>query len=304
MAKMYPVQRKMNLLLQTASAPIGIIRADRCLSAVNHRLYRQSRMYHCKVDIDPNAQQGTVVDVWALANTWYTQKSYQRAYETFLENSKEERDQMKGAVARWNDFRVDHGLVANDFLPSGNTDPAGSPTAFGIVNAEYLVSEVHDTAGTARTLRWTGTGANTYNVIDEYDKMANTDNAPTTAPGQAAYSELQDEVDAGQASHLGNDGNTPPYNRVNLENYVWVKVGTLTVSLNGTDKLSTGYFEAPCGLIVVTKGTPFTTDQTILNLEVKSGDYKGVGAPTYLDDARIYASSKKSSGASHNKRLR
>lgn len=301
---MYPVQRKMNLMLQTAAAPIGIVRVDRCLSTVNHRLYRQSRMYHCKVDLDANAQQGTVVDVWALANTWYTQKAYQRAYETFLENSKEERDQLKGNVARWNDFRVDHGLVANDFLPAGNNDPAGASTSFGISNAEYAMSEVHNSGGTAQTLRWTGTGANTFNIIDEYDLMGGVSTTPSTANPSVAYDGLTDEQDDGQMEHLSDDGNVPPYNRIGLENYVWVKVGTLVASLNGTDKLSTGFFEAPCGLVVLTKGTPFTTDSTIVNLEVKSGDYKGVGAPTYLDEARIFASSKKSSGASHNKRIR
>ena len=304
MAKMYPVQRKMNLLLQTASAPIGIVRIDRCLSTVNHRLYRQSRMYHAKIDLDANAQQGTVVNVWALANTWYTQKAYQRAYETFLENSKEERDQLKGNVARWNDFRVDHGLVANDFLPAGNNDPAGAPTAFGISSAEYGMSEVHDSGGVAKTMRWTGSGANTFNIIDEYDLMGGASTSPSTANPSVAYDGLTDEVDDGQQEHLSDDGNVPPYNRIGLENYVWIKVATLTVALNGTDKLSTGFFEAPCGLVAITKGTPFTTDQTVINLEVKAGDYKGVGAPTYLDDARIYASSKKSSGASHNKRIR
>ena len=304
MAKMYPVQRKMNLLLQTAPAAIGIVRVDRCLSAVNHRLYRQSRMYHAKIDLDANAAQGTVVNVWALANTWYTQKAYQRAYETFLENSKEERDQLKGTVARWNDFRVDHGLTANDFMPAGNSDPAGSPSAFAAGSAEYLMTQMHDAAGTAKTLRWVGSGANTFNIIDEYDQMGNTNTSPSTQITTTAYDGLSDEVDDGQQAHLTGDGNLPPYNSTGLENFVWVKVATLTASLNNTDKLSTGFFEAPCGLIAITKTSPFTTDQTIVNLEVKSGDYKGVGAPTYLDEARIFASSKKSSGASHNKRIR
>jgi hypothetical protein len=279
----YPVQTKMNLLLQTAPGTLGIVRADRCLSAVNHRLYRQSRMYHCKIDLDANAQQGTVVDVWALADTWYTQKAYQRAYEQFLENSKEEAAQLKGNVARWNDFRVDHGLTANDFLPAGNSDPTGAPTAFGIASAEYVMTEMHDSAGLAKTLRWTGTGANTFNIIDEYDLMGGGSTSPSTANPSVAYDGLTDEVDDGQQEHLSDDGNVPPYNRIGLENYVWIKVATLVVSLNDTDKLSTGYFKAPAGLIAVTKGTPFTTDQTILNLEVKSGDYKGVAAPSYLE---------------------
>lgn len=281
----YPVVTKMPLMMQTSSQPTGVIRVDRCLSAVNHRLYRQSRMYHAKVDLDANAQQGTVVTVWALADTWWVKKAYGLAFEMFEENSKEERAQLKGRVARWNDFRVDHGLAGtfNDFLPAGAENPSGAPTSFGIANSEYEMSEVTNAAGTAFTFRMVGSGGNTWNVIDQYDLTGNTDQLPTSVSGTVAYDGLTDELDSPQISHLSDDGNVPPYNRTNMENYVWVKVGTLVASLNDTDKLSTGYFKAPAGLIAITKGTPFTTDETVINLEVKAGDYKGVAAPSYLE---------------------
>jgi hypothetical protein len=279
----YPIQTKMPMQT-SAGGPNAIIRVDRALSAVNHRLYRQSRMYHAKVDLDANAQQGTVVTVWALADTWWTQKAYQLAYETFLENSKEESAQLKETQARWNDFRVDHGLSGFvEMLPSGSTSPTGTPTQFGTTNAEYLMSEVHDAGGTAATFRWTGTGANTWNIVDQYDNTGNTDQSPTSAAGTVAYDGLTDELDSGQTSHLTDDGNQPPYNRTNLENHVWIKVGTLVASLNNTDKLSTGYFKAPCGLIALTKSSPFVETGTVVNLEVKSGDYKGVAAQSYLE---------------------
>lgn len=301
--KSYPVQLKMPMQT-SAGGPNAIIRVDRALSAVNHRLYRQSRMYHAKVDLDCNAADGTVVTVWALADTWWTQKAYQLAYETFLENSKEETAQLKETRARWNDFRVDHGLSGFvEMLPSGSDSPTATPEQFGD-SGEYLMSQVHDAGGITQTFRWTGGGANTFNIIDQYDFTSNTDQVPTTVLGTVAYDGLSDEMDSGQTAHLTSDGNAPPYNRTSLENHVWIKVATLCASLNDTDKLSTGYFKAPCGLIAITKNTPFVETGTVLNLEVKSGDYKGVGAPTYLDDGRIYASSKKSSGASHNKRIR
>lgn len=302
--KSYPVQLK-TPVMATAPGTTQIIRADRVLSAINHRLYRQSRLYNCKVDIDANAQDSTVVTVWALADTWYTQKAYQLAYETFLENSKEENSQLKTTKARWNDFRVDHGLSGfTDMLPAGATTPGGGLAFYGVSNAEYEISQVHDVSGTSNTFRWTGSGAGTWNVIDEYDRTGNTDQLPTTVTGTVAYDGLTDEHDSGQMDHLSDDGNVPPYNRTGLENYVWIKVATLVVSHNDTDKLSTGYFKAPCGLIAITSSTPLVDNQTVLNLEVKAGDYKGVGAPTYLDEGRIYASSKTSSGASHNKRIR
>jgi hypothetical protein len=306
--KMYPVQRQFPLILDGSPDTNATIRIDRCLSAINHRLYRQSRVYHAKVDLDANAPAGTVVTVWAIADTWMSAKAYQMAYETFLENSKEERAQLKNSGARWNDFRVDTGLgtaFQKDLLPSGNESPAGPTDVYGTgANQEYQMSEVHDAAGTQKTFAWTGSLANTFNIISEYDATGNTSTHPSTVLGSVAYDGLTDELDDGQTSHLSNDGNLPPYNRTNIEGSVWVKVATLHVAAGGTQKLSTGFFKAPSGLVAVTSTTPFAQDSTILNLEVKSGDYKGVGAPTYLDEGRIYASSKTSSGASHNKRIR
>jgi len=77
---------------------------------------------------------------------------------------------------------------------------------------------------------------------------------------------------------LQNNGNNPPYNLVNLPS-VWMKVATLTVGPGGNQKLSTGFFDAPCGLtcITVTGQTVFTL-RNALHLTVQSGDYKGVRA--------------------------
>ena len=143
-----------------------LIRTDKLLSNVNHRLYRQSRVYQCKVDIDADLGDGGFVNVYALADTWYNMKAYQLAKKMFDENSAEERSQLGAAAARWNDFRVDHGdTIAQELEAIQFIGALGTRFTAG----EYLMSEVADAAGTTSTFRWVGSGANAFNIIDEYD---------------------------------------------------------------------------------------------------------------------------------------
>lgn len=259
-----------------------LIRTDRLLSNVNHRLYRQSRVYNAKVEIDSDLADGSVVRVYALADTWYNQKAYQFAKKTFDENSKEEIAQLGKDVARWQDFRVDHGdtidAEMNAIQYVGNLG-----TRFTV--DEYFMSEVSDVSGTTSTFRWVGSGANTFNIIDEYDQTGNTDATPSTASTTVAYDGLTDELDDNQQDHLSNDGNGAPYHMNSLENQAWVLVGLLYVDASGTSKLSTGYFNAPCGLIRLSLQGGLEVNQLSekIHLETKAGDYKGIHAPSYLE---------------------
>jgi hypothetical protein len=282
--KHYPVQRKMTLGVALPSTPDTnlLIRTDKLLSNVNHRLYRQSRVYNVKVDIDADLADGDFVKVYALADTWYNMKAYQFAKKTFDENSAQELEQLGADKARWNDFRVDHGdtiqqeLEAIQFIGSTGTRFTGG---------EYVMSEVTDSAGTTQTFRWVGSAANTFNIIDEYDRTGDTAQSPTFAQASVAYDGLEDEMDDSQMDHLSGDGNLPPYDGRVLENQAWVLVATLFIRATGTNKLSTGYFNAPCGLIRIDTGGALNA-QTItenISMEVKAGDYKGVHAPSYLE---------------------
>lgn len=253
------------------------------MSNVNHRLYRQSRVYHCKLEIDADTADGGYVEVYAIADTWYNQKAYQFAHKTFMNNSKEEMaTSAGGARARWNDFRVDHGDTIDQELQAIQyVGAVGSRFTAG----EYELSEVTDAAGTASTFRWVGSGANTYNIIDEYDSTGNTNSQPTTPNTSIAYGALEDELDTNQMDHISNDGNLPPYDADALENQAWVYIGRLYVDATGTSKLNTGFFKAPSGLIRLGLGGGLNA-QTItekIHLEVKSGDYKGCAAPSYLE---------------------
>lgn len=288
MAKHYPVQRHIRLAEganpQSNNATM-LVRVDRELSRVNHRLYRQSRVPSCKISLDANVAAGQGIDVYVLRDTWMNQKAYQMAKKVFDENSKQENAMIaKGTKARWNDFRVNIGIASFAELDAVNEDGQSAPTKlFGV--GEYELSEVSDAAGTAQTFRWIGTGANTFNIIDQYDISGNTNAVPTNALANVPYDGLEDEFDDTQILHLTSDGDVPPYDRTTIDNHVLVRVARLVNDGTGTSKLSTGFFNAPCGFIIlegVGGGTSVTLDSAI-TLEVQAGDYKGVKAPSYLE---------------------
>lgn len=282
--KHYPVVRESEIQIDGSPDTHAVIRIDRALSARNHRLYRQSRYYTAKVDLDANAAQGTTVDVYVLGDSWMLQKAYQLAKRTFDENSAEEIAQLGSSKARWNDFRVDHGLgnafqkdlvfFGHDFIASGNL--------FG--DGEYRMSQVANALDQVNTFRFTGVGTGTWNIIDQYDLTGNTNAGPESPLTTIAYDGLTDEMDDTQMDHLSDDGNLPPYNRTGIANEVWTKVGTISIPTNGQQRLSTGYFCAPAGLVAIISNTTMDpAGSPFLNLEVKAGDYKGVHAPSMLE---------------------
>lgn len=296
--KYFPVQTKIPLVYaNTADSNNMIVRGDRHLSQVNHRLMRQSRVYNLKVDIDPDLEAGRTIEVWALAPTWMAMKAYQFAYSQWKESNKEELAQIGNAKARWQDFRVYDGI--NDSADNYST-VFGFRDGFGvgvnesdISSGEYTLSEVHDVSGNTFTLRWIGSASGHFNIIDEYDRTADTDASPTSAlTGGVAYDGLSDELDAAALEELSNGGNAPPYARTTLENQVWVKVATLQAApaaAHGATKLSSGYFDAPCGLVVLRSST-FWPKQAVadalgseVSITFKGGDYKGVHAPSMLE---------------------
>ena len=262
---------------------------DRDLSRINHRLYRQSRNYVMKVDIDSNLPAGSVIDVYALQDTWMAQKAYKLAYEIFLETSKEEMEIMT-TQGRWYDFRVANGLTfdptSSESYPTLYDLPDASSLAVYSGTIDYNYTEVADATGTANTFRWSGTGTNTFNIIDEYDRTGNTDSTPSNPSNEVAYDGLTDEVDDSQVSHLASDGDIPPYNRNVIENSVWVHVGQLHVDPSGARaRLSTGYFTAPCGIYVLAMsgGLTGTSANGKITVTAKGGDYKGVHATSMLE---------------------
>lgn len=282
------VQRIIQFLPQSSQNNC-VVQVDRLLSQVNHQLFRQSRLYEAKIDLEVGVDNGIKVDVFALVNTWWLRKAYKMAYDKFMENSAEERAAANGKLARWHDFRVYNGLPGTGPTAFAATDAAAwnDPTALmGKFDAdqEYHYTELHDAAGVQYNLSFSGAPpGNYYNIIDEYDNAASTDDSPSQVQGQVPYDGLEDTIDDDAMAHITGDGNSPPYNKTNLENHVWVKIATLTTNSTGQQKLSTGYFTAPAGLIAIKSSVPLSTTEDALTLCVKPGNYKGVSAPSMLE---------------------
>ena len=60
---------------------------------------------------------------------------------------------------------------------------------------------------------------------------------------------------------------------------------------SGAQKLSTGFFDAPLGLIILVPTAIGDTDD-MFELEVQSGDYKGVHGAEYIDVTKKFSHSR------------
>jgi hypothetical protein len=278
----YPVVRS----YPVTSGPVANTLVDHAqiMSQINRRLVRFGRYHEVKVDLRPD-YVGTV-EVFALRNDWAVQKAYQMAYQSYLKATADERAAMSDKqVARWEDFRVEHGLT----LPINSTPTAVfhqiSGAAVTVGGGEHAYSTVTDSANVNRTFTWGTPSATQYGILQEYDKYADTDSSPSnlTVGTVVPYSDLEDDIDGAQAERLERDGDAPPYepNGVNASG-PWVRIGVLGAGAAGQQRLSTGYFTAPCGLILL-KGYSETSEAYSISIEAKAGDYKGVHAPSMLE---------------------
>lgn len=282
--KHYPVVRKLQLSEASprSGGAVRIIDVGRCLSQSNRRLYRYGRYYESKIDLEPNSN--TSFDVFALRDDWAVQKGFQMAYNMYLKNSAEEMDALgSNRMARWEDFRVFHGDAGGAFV--GPVLFEGGAAIELVGQGEFQDTQVTIADGTEKRFSWASTGsASQYSVLEEYDKVGNAQPTPSSlVGGEVAYADIDTEMDAGQAGNLETKGNLPPYteNGVNA-NGPLVKIATLDASNPNAQKLSTGFFTAPCGLIVIRESTPSNLQQKY-SLTVKAGDYKGVHAPSMLE---------------------
>ena len=303
-------QRRFEIDTTGGSGDAQLIQVDACLSKLNHRLYRQGRMYRAKVTLRPSEMPSPLNDpfpqpaandgigVWALMDTWYVHamwKQAKRAYDRAL--SDEKKALAKQNLARWRDFRVDSG----QFPLLGTAGPEGlSPkayqgtnlvTAFNAGEFEYSTVENLDT-GANMTFSF-GSGSSTvFSMPDELTLTRNESASPETVITEMPYNELVAEGEDADYVELQANGSEPPYNADTFPRYLWVKVGTLGSFIvendGGTSTLmnsffsgSTGYFDAPCGMILIenhlTDGDNEVT--TTLEVEVQSGTYLGVHAP-------------------------
>lgn len=251
---------------------------DKELSHMNARLYRQHGCYKVKINLLDLGTTVQNVEVFALANTWYVNNAIREAKKVHDLGMSEEI--AHGGTSRWYDFRI-QGLASPEFIraaPSGS--PVGPPTALGApLNGEYNYSVMEDALGVSKT--WsvaTASGATVWNIFQEYDAMKNTSNDPGV-PAAGGYTDATDALDNTNLNLLQERANAPPYDRDTLNPNVFVNVGHLFRDLNGNQRLSTGFFDAPLGLVFLKYGAEGLNP--ILELECATGNYKGVSMEAY-----------------------
>lgn len=265
-----------------AAATNTLVDAGRALSVANRRLMRFGRYYECKLDLRPD-WAGPNVEIYVLRNDWAIQKAFQLAYRMYSENTADERGITH--VARWEDFRVHHGLVlvggVETAVPVQHTETGG---AYLLNAGEFTLSNVVDTAQTEKAFTWGASSASYYGLLEEYDHAANMQESPQNPLiAEVPYENIKNEIDKQTAINLQNDGNLPPYDADGVNQLSpWVRVGVLGSNTNGVQRLSTGYFTAPCGLILI-KGFTGAGETYPITFEAKAGDYKGVHAPSMLE---------------------
>ena len=280
----YPVVREGRLQFTgPVTTPQIEINIEQYMSKVNRRLYRQSRCYSMKIDIDATATQ--TYNVYALSDSWMNERALKMAYAMYLENSEDERDRLKGnAIARWEDFRVISGTDYQKCNPLQYNWTAGPPTPVELSSGEFVNSIVVDAAGATRGFTWGAATASRYSILEEYDKAGNAQDSPSSSTGDVPYDDLMADDNATMATALQTFGNQPPYDADGVSaDRTWVNIATL--SAGAAQRLSTGFFKAPCGIVLITAGAAGTEAVATAPLRwiVKAGDYKGVHAPSLLE---------------------
>jgi len=282
--KRYAVQR--HIEFGGLSNDTNVIDVPKFLSEVNHRLYRQSRVYKVKVNqVDP-ALESRQAQVYVLRDTWFLQKAYQMAKKTFDENTKQERASMsKGNMARWNDFRINltpaAGTSYNFLSPIVRNN--GTLSLQTLAQGEFVDSLVTREDSTDMSFGLFGLANSRWGILDEYDRTSDVDGSPAnlvSGSNISAYSGLDDDNDDSSRAHLQDAGNNPPYDKENLGVATMFRhVGTLGGGGSGSVKMSTGFFDAPLGcVLVVSDGASGKYE-----IEIASGDYKGIHADNYLE---------------------
>jgi hypothetical protein len=275
----FPIQRNISLGLDGGTFNgVTVGDAGKVLSIVNRRLYRYGKRYNIKIDLDVDVTVGadTEVEVYALADNWDVQRAFALAKKTYDEAYQDERAELPGNQSRWEDFRIAHGVNGG-----GSLDPVTfdrDTLALTVRNeGEHDLSLV-DEGGVAHSFTWGAPGSNELGVITEWDKAGNVSADPESISTAAPYAGVNsDQLSTIEATALGQRGNLPPYSQTTSGD-IYVRVASLYYrpGATGMSRLSTGFFDAPCGTFVLKTNNALANGS--IRLTVKAGDYKGVHA--------------------------
>lgn len=263
----------------TGSKTLGYIDVSRALSQVNHRLYRQGRMYMVRVGFGSASTTGSL-GVQALQNSWMIRKAWKMGLSEY--NRAVRANRARSGNGRWQDFRCNinktqydggHTFAEVSGLTEGSTDlyqtqvyNQDEPGNGNLMEFHAIGSDSTDNVGTS-------TGS--FGLLANYDVTANVDVDSPPNPGGtvSAYESLN--VTAGdntQDDVLLAEGDFPPYNPEALQ-HVYQSHTLDTAAANGPARM-TPWIAAPLGLLIV---NGFGADGTVgIALEVMHGNYKGV----------------------------
>ena len=267
------------------------------LSKLNHRQYRQGRQYEVKLTAGQsstlNLQSGHFVNVYSLVPTWWVHGMWRQAKKAYDAALRLEKKQLAPKMlARWADFRVHSGLINGIGGPA--VPLAGQPPILfkpnNLTSAEFNTGEFEmsaienlDTGAQMEFSFAPGGTATMFSMIDEFTLTRNLSDSPDTPIAEMPYNELNANAESEDYLELQQNGNEPPYNGDAFPEYTWVRVATLgSQPFSNAPVLNTGYFPAPCGLVILDNsinGTGDPVSAVRMNAEVKSGNYKGVHAP-------------------------
>lgn len=289
--KHQPTQRSVRLAEESASIAGGrVVFANEVASRANRRLYRQSRVYSLKVDVDIGSVEASAgVDVYILRDTWDLHGAYKLAMKNYYNAMKEELMASNGSQTRWHDFRVVSDFQADKMCGSMSRPNTATATmdSFRLNQGDVLPSQVIDSNGNAYEFTLgiaTGGSPNQYSIGAEWNKFDITDDDPQATATSMPYSGIVNDADEANYDLLRVRGEEPPYSST-ANTSLWTKVCTLQETATGGQKLSSGYFDAPLGLVILVSSA-FTSggaprEITPLTLSYQKGNYKGVHAPAY-----------------------
>lgn len=272
----YPVERTFSVAVGANSEVL--VDVGKCLSAINHRLYRQGKLYTVKIENPIFLPPGYGFTLKRLPNTWWMQKAWHLAKEA----RDDQLSQSTRKFGRWDDFRVGWDATYKSGTFPSNADYSGTWAA-----DENILSQIHD-ATTSDDHEFVVFGAardastNLYGIIEQYDQMANTvQNQPGGAGATEAYANTF--ADAGLVEEAGDikalQGDNAPYDMDSFNGATDVgaiQIGTIGTIANGTgDGRNSIITDLPLGLFKMENGTD---SGWVVQVTVMAGNYKGVKA--------------------------
>lgn len=267
------------------------------LSVMNNRLYRQGKVYQAKLDLTPSLAlntSGITYNVWVLANNWRTHGAWKLAKDKYDAKYEDEMEDFReSSHAKWRDFRVASGMIGIQELRPAFAEDNTAPATSGqrLNGGSFPTSQVVDQDGIPRGFSWAQAGTSvSYSLTAEYAKAGY--DIETATPSDSTVGEAYGNLFADDSAIEGNLfqtlGKFAPYQTDNgppgstPAPGLLTCVGQLGAQLGPqggvTQRLSTGYFDAPCGIVLIHAANSADNLPYNVTMTVKEGAYKGVHA--------------------------